>query len=383
MNVLHLISSGGFYGAENVVAALADGLQRVGYSVWIGILDNEHSPENDVAEQFERRGLKVIRIPCRSRVDRQTVRRIREAIRQNQIELLHTHGYKADIYGYFAVRRLNLSLVATCHNWTRQTAAVRAYELLDIFFLRKFDSIIAVSDAVAEALRRAGIAPAQIETIDNGVDLSSFDAASPGLADEIEKGHRLLVGTVGRLAPKKGMDYFLRAAAEALKEIPALLFALVGDGPEIGELKQLAKSLGIEESVSFTGQRADMPSVYASFDVFVLASLNEGMSMVALEALASARPAIVTEVGALPKLVRHEETGLLVQPADVEGLAQAILSLVRNPELRARLGRNGKAWVQQRFSAQVMAQNYSRVYEGLLKEKGSALDSVALKDSQA
>jgi glycosyltransferase involved in cell wall biosynthesis len=366
MKVLHLISSGGMYGAENVVGALARDLQELGCWVRVGVFDNEHCPDNNVADELGRRGASVVRIPCRGRVDRGAIRQIREIVRAEQVQLVHSHGYKSDIYSYLACRRLGVPIMATCHLWTRQTPIIRVYEFLDACLLRRFDAVVAVSGRIAEEARRAGIPAARITTINNGIDLAPFDAAVPLLAEELRKGNRPLIGTVGRLVSQKGMDYFLRAARSVLQEIPEALFVVVGDGPDRAKLEQLAKDLGIEGQVVFTGSRADMPQVYASLDVFVLASLDEGMPMAVLEALASNRAVVATQVGAVPQLIVSGQTGMLVPAADVQGLADAILVLLRNPELRARLGGAGCALVHKEFSSRVMSQAYLRRYEQLL-----------------
>jgi len=378
MKVLHLISSGGMYGAENVVAALARDLEQMGCWVRVGVFQNEHCPDNNVADQLERRGASVIRIPCRGRVDRGAIRQIREIVRGQQVRLVHSHGYKSDIYSYLACRRLGVPMMATCHLWTRQTPAIRVYEFIDAWLLRRFDAVVAVSDVIAEDARRAGIPAAKISTINNGIDLVPFASATPTLAQEIKKGDRLLIGTVGRLVSQKGMDYFLRAARTVLNEMPEALFAVVGDGPDRGKLERLAKELGIEGHVVFTGSRADMPNVYASFDVFVLASLDEGLPMAVLEALASNRAVVATQVGAVPKVIVSGQTGMLVKAADVPGLADAILVLLRTPELRARLGRNGSALVHKQFSSRVMSQEYLRLYEQLLSATGAVQGSESL-----
>jgi glycosyltransferase involved in cell wall biosynthesis len=372
MKILQLISSEGFYGAENVVAALTRDLEQAGNSVLVGVFENIHASPNNVAAQFESRGLQVVRIPCRSRFDRAAIKRIREIIRSHGIGLVHSHGYKSDIYAYFAARRLGLPLLATSHLWTRQTAAVRFYEFLDAQVLRRFDAVVAVSDRIAAELRQAGVPAGKITIIDNGIDLRPFQSAVPTLASELNKGDQLLIGTVGRLVEQKGLTFFLTAAQQLLKEFPNLLFAIFGDGPDRGKLEQMAKDLQIAEKVWFAGARRDMPNVYASLDVFALASVGEGLPMALLEAMASGVPVVATEVGAVPKVIVSGRSGMLVRPGDATQLAQAIACLLRDPVLRGHLAGNGKQTVHEQFSSRVMTQNYCRVYGQLLGEKTGA-----------
>jgi len=376
MKILHLISSQGFYGAENVVAALARDHQLSGNSVRIGVFENMHAGQNNVADEFESRGLQVIRIRCRSRLDFATVRKIREIIAIQGINLVHSHGYKSDVYALLACRRLALPLLATSHLWTHQTGAVRFYEFLDGLTLRRFDAVVAVSHTIAGQLREAGVPADKITVIDNGIDLTPFNSAEPILKSELNAKGQLLIGAVGRLVEQKGMIYFLTAARQLLKEFPNLTFVIVGDGPDLGKLQLMAKELHIEDKVRFTGARYDMANVYASLDVFALASIEEGMPMALLEAMASRLPVAATAVGAVPQIVVPGETGMLVKAGDAAEMAQAIAALLRDPALRERVGANGQRKVHERFSSQVMSQNYYKLYTRLIEQKHGGLSRV-------
>jgi len=359
--------------SENVVVSLAKSLEQQNCHSIIGVFHNERQRNEELARQAEKRGLTVERIQCRGRWDRQSIRAIRETLRSRNIDLLHTHGYKADIYGYLAARGLRIPIVGTCHLWTRETPAVRFYDFLSSLFLRRFDRVVGVSEAIAESLRRSGIRQSKISVIDNGIDLSVFSGARATLAAEIGKRQRLLVGTVGRLVEQKGLVYFLQAAREVLLEFPDALFVVVGDGPDREKLERHAGELGIQQSVVFTGKYIDMPGAYASLDVFVLASIDEGMPMAVLEALASSRPVVATRVGAVPRLILPEKTGLLVEPRDVHALKTAILRLLRDPALRSELGHAGEALVRRGHSQEQMARNYLNVYEQLARPSGETV----------
>jgi len=367
MKTLQLISSAGHYGAENMLLNLAKSLERLGCTSVLGVFENLHRPNTEIAEHARQVGLQTVAIRCQGRADREAVRAIRSHIETQRIDLVHTHGYKADIYGYAAARTLPTPLIATCHNWTGASVSLRLYAPLDRWALRRFHRTVAVSEGVAAALRRGGVAPDKITTIRNGVDVAVFSAARPTLAAEIGKGNRLVVGMVSRLVRSKGADYFLRAARDVLCCSPETLFVLVGEGPARKELERLALELGIENKVIFTGQHADMPGVYASLDVFVLPSLNEGMPLTVLEAQAANRAVIASRVGAIPQLIQHRETGLLVEPGDVAGLRNTILELLADASLRAGLAARGQERVREHYSAEGMASRYLSLYQDLLE----------------
>ena len=143
----------------------------------------------------------------------------------------------------------------------------------------------------------------------------------------------------------------------------------MGDGPYRDSLEGLAKHLEIEGNVSFEGSRRDMPSVYASLDIFVLPSLEEGLPIAVLEALASRCAVVATSVGAIPELIVSGQTGVLVRPGEVDELVEAIRSLIKNPELRRHLGKKGETLVRERFSSEQMARKYFQLYERLAVTK--------------
>jgi glycosyltransferase involved in cell wall biosynthesis len=362
MNVLHLISSGGYYGAENVVVSLAESLEAQGCQSVIGVFHNQRQRNEEFIRQAERRDLMVVPIPCRGRWDRQTVLEIRKTLDSKSVDILHTHGYKPDIYGYLAARNRAIPLIATCHNWTRDTAAVRIYEFLDSLFLRAFDAVVVVSEAMAMTLHSAGIHESKIRVVDNGIDFASFSRARTNPPKNVPGG-KFVVGTAGRLVPLKGLDNFLLAAREILTELADVTFVIIGSGPEREKLGSMAQKLGIEKNVVFTGHCAEMAAAYASMDVFVLASNVEAMPMVVLEALASRKAVVATSVGAIPRLIIPEKTGLLVPPQNVQALTRAILRLLNDSSFRTRLGIEGAALVERNHSHETMARNYSQLYQ--------------------
>lgn len=350
MKILHLISSAGFYGAENVVATLACELSKLGHAATVGLFENAHCPANGVAEQMQARGVSIVRIPCRSRWDARAMTSIRQKIASDKFDLVHTHGYKSDIYGYFAARRSRIPMVATCHLWTGSTRAVRLYERLDAFFLRRASAVVGVSEAITFALQKAGVPAKRVQTIYNGINVPAFQNAAPNLRRELEIGKRPLIGTVGRLEKQKGIEYFIRAAKGVLSEFPDAMFVIVGEGSLRNELTRTIHELSLENNVCLLGERTDMTNVYASLDVFVLASIQEGMPMTVLEAMAAGKPVVATNVGAVGRLVISEQTGILVQPRSVGDLQTGVLRYLQDSEFCSRLGNSGKSLVESSFS---------------------------------
>jgi glycosyltransferase involved in cell wall biosynthesis len=375
MRALHLISSGGNYGAENMLLSLCTGLRRSGCDTVIGVFLNSHRPHIDTTWHAKRLGLECVTFDCNGRVDLGTVRAIRNYVINNGMDLIHSHGYKADIYGYAAVRGKSIASVATCHSWPdrlrRSSLSLKLYGVLDKAVLKHFGIVAAVSEPLADLLARHGIHSSSIRSIPNGVDVELFANALPTFGEEIGKGKRIVVGMVSRLASGKGADFLLQAAQMLLKEYPDVVFAFIGDGPERKRLMGLAQELKIETSCIFAGQRHDMPQVYASLDVLVLPSFSEGMPMAILEAMAASKPVVATDVGAIPSVVIPEKTGILVKPGNAEGLQAAIKRFLLDPSLGITLGRNAHKLVLDKYSVNRMTSSYLDAYRQALS-KGSA-----------
>lgn len=369
MRVLQLISSAGMYGAEHVVLTLAGGLTSLGHECTVGVFENLHCPNLEIAERAKDLRLPVVQILCKRRWDPRMIARVCKIVQMRKIDVVHAHGFKADVYCYAALRSTSIPIVSTCHNWIENGLALSLYGVLDRFVLRYFDAVAAVSPAVSLILRRSGVADAKIRLIDNGVDLSRFENAWPKLRAELGIGNASVIGFVGRLSPEKGLKHLLWAASSIFHEHRDATLVLVGDGPERGALQKLALELGISHRTHFIGQRSDMPEIYASFDVLVLPSLTEGLPLTLLEALASRRAVIASSVGAVPNVVAHATTGLLVRPGDVNGLSTSIKRLLHDTALRTRLGQEGYALVTRRYSSTAMTREYLAVYQEAIRSK--------------
>lgn len=362
MNVLHLISSEGFYGAESVLVLLATSLAQADYPCCVGVFRDGRAPHTEVADEARAAGVPVEEIPCNGRMDWRAVGRIREIARRHNADVVHSHGYKSDVYARLAGRGEGRALVATCHGQIRNRLVLRAYCALDCAILRRFDRVAAVSDELAAGLISSGLQRSRVTTIPNGVDLGRFAHARPALRSEFAARPGRVIGMVARLDAGKGADVLLKAAPRILAHFPDTTFVLVGGGPQRGALEALAARLKITQSVIFAGVRREMPEVYASLDVVVLASLSEGMPMCLLEAMAAARPVVATPVGSIPLLIHPGHTGLLAAPGDPGDLAEKILQVLRNPGEAQTMAENARRRVSGRYSPAAMAERYMNVY---------------------
>lgn len=370
MKVLHLISSSGQYGAENMLLDLATCTAKYGCTSLVAVFQNSHRLNIEILESAQKRGLTVIGIPCSGQMDRRVVKRIRDYIHEQGIDLIHSHGYKSNLYGYWAARAVGIPTVATCHGWPGKSVRLRLYYSVDRFVLRRFDHVAVVSDVMARALRASGVPPRKISQIANGIDVGRFSGVSAeGGHGKSRSGMR--IGVVGRLAPEKGLSIFLKAAHTVLLEHPRTEFVLFGEGPERKNIESLSRTLKIRDKITLAGVRRDMPAVYGSFDIFALPSLSEEMPLVLLEAMAAGKPVIASRVGAIPSVISPGENGLLIEPGDVRSLEDAMLRYLREPAFASEMGSNAMKHARKHFCAETMASRYVETYHKVLCKQHS------------
>ena len=372
INVLQLISSGGMYGAEQVVLALSKKMIPPCYSSIIACLKDGKAKEVALAREARKLSLKIEIIDMQGRFDPGAISKIANLAKKLNISVIHSHGYKADILGFLAAKLARMPIVATHHAWTQEAAKIRFYNWLDSLFLRFFPVIVPVSDRVREDLLARGIDSGKIQTIYNGIDLERLRRGIHEQEVLKELGINLpckIVTAVGRLIALKGFRYLLDAAADILRKNKNIIFILIGDGPLRNELREYAKSLGIEKEVIFTGFRYDVNSFLSLSHLFVMPSASESMPMALLEAMGLGKPVIATRVGGIPTVVAQGETGILINPKDHLALSEAIKGLLENEQLARKMGSAAKKLVESKYSLEVMAQRYGEVYSELIKQR--------------
>jgi glycosyltransferase involved in cell wall biosynthesis len=369
MKILHLISSGGMYGAEAVILNLSHTLNESSHQSVVGVFANSTNLNMEFYDRASGEGIETQLIPCAGQIDRSAIATLREMAVSMGADIVHAHGFKADVYAWLALRSKGIPLVSTCHTWYDHDAKVTLYGKLDRFVLRRYAAVVSVSNAVTEKLLRAGVRLEKVHMIGNGIDMRPFEGGNLLLRERSRNEGVPTVGVVARLSHEKGIDLFLRVAERVRKEIPAAKFMVVGDGPERERLKSLMEELGLRDHVSLAGRREDMPSVYASFDLLVSASRHEGLPMAILEGMASGLPCVATAVGDVPKIIQDGECGFLVASGDIESLSARVIALLRDPALRRQLGEAAQRRVEEEFSAQRMATNYLNVYRHVLADR--------------
>ncbi len=363
--VLHLVSSNGLYGAERVILNLAQDADTLSF---VGALHNAHNPHLEMIDEAQKMGLRTAVFNSRGRIDLKTIFDIKKFLRDNQIDILHTHNYKSDIVGFWAALLGKTKWVATNHVWHGLDRKLRFYEKIDAFVLRFAARVVAVSNEIKEDLVAQNIPAEKVQVIDNGIDIDQF--SRPRSVEELKEDlgiHKddVVVTIVGRLSPEKGHETFLKAAKDVLARKKSVKFLVVGDGPISDELRAMAAKLGLNGHVTFTGARKDMDGIYAVSDLMVNASSIEGLPMTILEAMAAKVALIVTPVGAVPKVIQYGINGVIFPTGDALGLSKEICLLIDEPSRRKSLIEHAYQDVCERFSSTAMVQQYKQIYESI------------------
>jgi glycosyltransferase involved in cell wall biosynthesis len=289
------------------------------------------------------------------------------------IRLVHSFGFYANVFAVSAARLGGAAVVVASIRDTGDHLGP-LQRALQKLVCRGADHVLVNAIAVKQVLVRQGYNPSRISVIPNGIDTSRFRgrSATTGLRRELGVPERArLVVAVCRLNKLKGIEYFLDAAALLLRRFPDVRYMIVGDSISQAyrdELQARATALGLGECARFTGFRSDVPALLSEASVSVLPSLSEGLSNVVLETMAAGVPVVATSVGGTPEMVEEGVTGLLVAPRDAVALAEAIGSLLADPERAGAVGTAGREWVAQRFSLEAMVRGTEALYERLLRQ---------------
>ena len=362
MRVLQLIASTGIYGAEAVVASLARDLPSEGVETCVGHM--RYAGPDVLKLEEHMTDCDVFPLAHGARLDFGMFKKLRAEVKRRGIRLIHSHGYKPDFYGGLIARITGIPVISTCHLWTKATPALKAYAKVDAVLLRKFNRVVAVSQPIFEELQTVGIPDRKLDLIPNGIAVTRFLSAAP-LYRHLFPRNSLIFGVAGRQVAAKGIDILLRVVPRVTALSPRARFLIAGDGPKLEEYRKLAHDLHIADKVIFLGRCESMPEFYASLDCFLLPSLAEGLPIALLEAMASARIVIASDVGSVQAVVRHQENGLLVHPGSLESLTSAILFVCSNFERLARLGSAARGQILVHHSSSRMVRRYAEIYKSL------------------
>lgn len=371
IKVVHMIGGGEYGGAENHIIQLIASFdpQEIDASVICFY-------ESAFSETLREMGVEVTVLDQYHRFDPRIAWGLGPVLKKINPDILHTHGVKANFFGRIVARRLNsIKVVTTVHSHLKHDYDQWAIKLLtygmEYSTRRLNDYFIAVSNPIKMDLIDSGVAEERIAVIPNGIPLQKFTAVhNPGLLrEELQlPDDALVVGTVARLRPVKGIGLLIEAVGALCREWQNLHIVVIGDGPERGALEMQVQHLGISDRVHFLGFRDNVEAYLPGMDVFANTSLSEGLPVAVLEAMASKVAVIASGVGAIPDLIQHEHNGLIVEPGSVSDIEKGLKRMLSDSEWRRSMGENGFQTVIKEYTTTVMSRRNEELYKKLLEE---------------
>lgn len=355
--VLHLRASSGLYGAERAILVLT---AQHPDSMVIGVLDDARTGHTELAHEALAQGLMALRIPCSGAVDPLLPGRLVRVIREHQIDVVHSHGYKPTLYGLPAARLARRGFVVTLHGKTGLSDNVKLYERLEMKMLGRTDAVACVSPVLAEEAKR--LAPkVPVSYVPNGIDVDKTRLLAE-LPRPIPEPYFVMVG---RLSPEKGFDVLLEAVGLLQTKLAAsgTRIVCIGDGALRQSLTEQIAAKGLAGVIELRGFDPQPAMWMRHSRAVLMPSHTEGLPYTALECMALGRTLVATQVGALPELLEEGRCGILFPPGDAQALAGAMTALLDDPALGDRVGAAALEAVREEWSAEAMARRYdSEVY---------------------
>lgn len=296
---------------------------------------------------------------------------------QGKFDIVHTHTAKAGFIGRIAAKLAGTPFVIHTphgHDFYGYFGSVgsRFVVILERIAALFADKIAVLTETEKRDMLKYHVCDSgKIEVVKSGINFSAFEKKDVDIIkkkDEfnIEPGD-IVVGAISRLESIKGLEYFIDSVKMVLDVVPKAKFLIVGEGSLRSSLEDRANRMGIGDRVIFTGWREDVPEIMMILDVVVLASLNEAVGRVLIEAGLTGKPVVATAVGGVPDIVRNGKTGILVSPMDSEGIGRAIIELLKDENKRQTMGRAAREWVKSNFDQKNMIDSIDSIYKEYTK----------------
>lgn len=366
MNILYLTTHLNIGGITSYLLTLTKGMLKKGHKVYLA------SSGGQLLNRFLKEGIIHITIPIRTKAELNpkilfSLVKLRRFIQQNNIQIIHSHTRVTQVLGELIRYFFHRPYISTCHGFFKPRLIRRIFPAWGI-------KVIAISDAVKEHLiKDFKVNPEKIRVIYNGIDLENFSL--PGVEEKLKIKEKFsfrdgpIIGIIARLSEVKGHLYLIKAMETVLSYLPKAQLVIVGEGRIKERLFRLVKDLRIERNVVFLPQIIDTKELLSVIDLFVMPSLEEGLGLSLMEAMALGLAVVASDVGGIKNLIQHNYNGILVKPKDIEGLAKAIIEVLLDKEKKEYLGRNARLFIQENFSQEKMVSNTEEVYLECLNQR--------------
>jgi glycosyltransferase involved in cell wall biosynthesis len=366
MNILYITTHLNTGGISSYLLTLSGAMKENGHTVYIAAGPGELLP------RFQKAGIKYIPVPINTKqeISLQVLRTfliLARKVKEHDIDIIHAQTRVTQVVGCLLDWFCRRPYVSTCHGFFKK----RIFRMLMPCWGRL---CIAISAQVRAHL--AGdlkLAPERIRLIHNGIDLGHFSRSDEQTCLQTRKElgveNSLVVGILARLSEVKGHRYLIEAMKQVSEKVASARLLIIGEGKIKKDLMSLSDSLAISDKVIFLPNVPETVRFLSVMDVFVMPSLHEGLGLGLMEAMALGCPVIGSNVGGIKSLIQNDYNGILVEPADPQGLAYAIIALLQDAGKRQLFSRRAQAFIRKDFSHRQMAAQTQEVYEECLKIK--------------
>lgn len=367
--VLHLVDSGGLYGAERMLLSLVQEQTRRGMDPMILSAGAPGIEEKALEKEAVRLRIPVTPWRMKPGLNIRESWKILKWAQLNGYQILHSHGFKFNVLLGMIPRLLRkLPMVVTLHGYVhaKRFSKLWVYEVLDRVAIRNTEGIVLVGEATRRELPTAIASSALVEVISNGLDVAVLEEKSRqsipvDLERFTERCGPLLLG-VGRLSHEKGFDLLIESFAEVRKTYPGAGLLIVGEGRQRASLESDVQAYGLADSVCMPGYADCVPALIKRSDLLVMPSSTEGLPITLLEALGLGASVLASPVGDIADVLRGGQAGFLLEDRSTASLAREIVEILQNPEEKAKRAIEGITRVNQLYSASVMAEKYQLLY---------------------
>ncbi|MFQ6573798.1 glycosyltransferase family 4 protein [Pseudomonas sp. UM16] len=349
--IIHLLGSGGFYGAERMLLDHCQATPGQHLVLFLGAPD-------ELVARFRAAG-----VACHSCASLgEVLSQLRRC--HDQQPLINSHNFKGLVFGWLGATLWRLPMVATQHGFTPSNRKQRLYTWLSLQLCRTatIDTVVCVAESIKRIHRQAGVAERKLQVIPNGLP------EAPALPAHGQADERWLAGYVGRLSQEKGPDLFLDSLIPLCQRHPQLDAVMLGDGPERDALQARIDAAGLNQRIRLPGFQRDMRQWMARLDALVISSRTEGTPMILLEAMQDGVPVVAFGVGGIPDVIEHGRSGLLARPLAVDELAAQLEALLLDPAQADELIVQARRTQRERYHLPTLAQRWAQVYLGAATE---------------
>jgi len=367
INVLQFICSTGFYGAERWILALAKHLNKDNVRCDLAVTLEENSQDLELIKHYKEKCGETFEIPMTSRFDLKVINKLVQLIKERNIDIIHTHGYKSDVLGVIAAKKAGIKSIVTPHGFENaDDFKLRAFIWLGCKSMKYADKVVPLSRQLCDDSRRHNVKEAKLEYIQNGVDLSEVEEQrlKPTKINSDEK----RIGFVGQMISRKNIFDILDIFNDLCEKHNNLKLILLGDGDQRAELEQYSSKLLHHNKIEFLGFRDDRLELLQSFDLFVMTSTLEGIPRCLMEATAMGVPVAAYNIAGIDQLIAHEQSGLLAKLGDKDTLSKYWEKLLFDNEYATTLADNAREYVNEHYSAQRMANEYTELFHKMVNE---------------